>query len=87
VLVGRPYIRTGEINTATVDLYDLTNNRVIANSTLTSNKGFEEAGFVVSKNIYSTLPNEEISLGLQIQSGHEGMFAGLYALYLYLYRK
>ena len=87
VLVAWPYISEFETNTATIDLYDLTNNAKIANSTLSSSKNWEQSGFVVSHNLYSSLPEEEISLGLQIKSANEGRFAGVYALYLYLYRK
>lgn len=87
VVVGRPYIDPNDNNTTTVQLYDLTNNEVIANSTISSNKGLMETGWVVSKNIYSSLPGQEITLGVKLWSGHEGMFAGVYDLYLYLYRK
>ncbi|MBL7700365.1 MAG: hypothetical protein JNK79_19525 [Chitinophagaceae bacterium] len=87
VFVGRPYINPTEINRCTVELYDLTNNSVIANSTISSNKGLDETGFVVSKNLYSTLPDEEITLGIKIWSENEGMFAGVYSMYLYMYRR
>ena len=85
VFVGQPYINPQETNSVIVELYDLTNNRPIANSAISSNQGL--GGFTVSKNIYSSLPDEEITLGISIRSEHEGMFAGIYTLYLYMYRR
>lgn len=85
VFVGQPYINPQETNTAIVELYDLTNNRPIANSTISSNQGL--GGFTISKNIYSSLPDEEITLGISIRSANDGMFAGVYTMYLFLYRR
>jgi hypothetical protein len=87
VLVGHPYINPTESNTVTVKLYDLTNNKPIESSTISSSKGYNESPHVMSRNIYSELPDDEISLGISIVSANEGRFAATGALYLYLYRK
>lgn len=87
VLVGRPYIWPDQVNTATVELYNITDHQVIANSRITSTDDPTKADFVASANCYSSFPDKEISLGIRIFSAHEGRSVATGPLYLYLYRK
>jgi hypothetical protein len=87
VLVGRPYIWPGAANTAIIELYNRTDGTVIAGSRITSNQIYENSGFVSSSNFYSSLPHKDITLGIRIASGTEGLSVATGPLYLYLYRK
>lgn len=87
VLVGRPYIWPGAANTAIIELYNITDGTVIAGSRITTNKEYDHSGFVSSSNFYSSLPHKDITLGMRISSGTEGLRVASGPLYLYLYRK
>jgi hypothetical protein len=87
VLVGRPYIWPGAINSAIIELYNRTDGTVIAGSRITSNQLYENSGFISSSNFYSSLPKKDITLGMRIVSGTEGLSVASGPLYLYLYRK
>lgn len=56
---------TGE---GTFELYDMTNDQIIANSTISSDDTPENS-FVASSNLISTIPQEQIKLGVQLTSG------------------
>jgi hypothetical protein len=87
VLVGRPYIWPGNNSTGYIELYNLTDNQPIANSSLIASKEYDQAGFITSANCYSAMPDKQFSLGLRLYSSQNGMPFGTGPLYLYLYRK
>lgn len=60
-------IETGSVfSEASAELYDLTNQSVIANSTVTTHNTF--ATHLISDNFFNNLPNEEIDLAIQLRS-------------------
>ncbi|WP_146190722.1 DUF7151 family protein [Polaribacter aquimarinus] len=76
-------------NAVTVELYDLTNDRVINNTKISTNS--TEIVTIKSPNIFSDLPEEKINLGIQISSENfvcESCFTGFFTgpTYLMLYR-
>jgi hypothetical protein len=88
VFVAAPYTN-GEGNTATVELYDLTDNQVITKSILSSNQPYENSVFQLSQNIYASLPDKEISLGIKLSDDVNGQIAasGLYNTMIFVYKK
>ncbi len=69
----------------TFELYDMTNDQVVVNSSITSDD-IPKNSFVTSGNLMSTLPQEQIKLGIQITSG--GSFKSSTGnIYLILFRK
>ena len=86
VLIGRPYIGPTLGNTSTVELYNLTDGTPVNGCKITGDKLLANTPIVVSPNCYASLPDKPISLGMRFTSA-DGTFAGVYSLFLYLYRK
>jgi hypothetical protein len=67
-----------------VDLYNWTDDVVIAESEIRSNS--TSLVWVSSSNIFNELPNKEISLALRIRSENEGIFVTIDQGLLFLFR-
>lgn len=86
LLVCEPYVFQGGLgNTATIDLYDITSNSPIPNSSVVTSRTYT-TGFLNSQNVYNFLPNQNIWLGIRIRSGINGQTAASGKCYLYMYR-
>jgi hypothetical protein len=88
VLVANPYV-DDIANTAIVELYNITDNVAVRNGMITTNRlwaGFTMP-FLQSGNVYSSLPDKEITLGISFRSGTQGKFAAAGSCYLLLFRK
>ena len=70
----------------TLNLFDLTNNAVIANTTLTANATNGE-WHSTSINFLNDLPQGPIQLGIQQKSGQEGTAVGYYLPMITIYRQ
>ncbi len=87
ILICEPYVFQGGLgNTATVELYNLTSNTPIANSTIITGRTYT-VGFLNSANVYNYLPAQDILLGVRIKSGINGQSVGSGKCYLYMYRR
>lgn len=87
VLASRLYTSNAN-NHSIVYLVNRTDNIVLTNSTITSNKSFNESTVITSKNLYNDIPNKTIDIGLSLKSEKEGSFAAVYSTsYLILYKK
>lgn len=72
-------------SSAFVELYDLTNDQVITNSTLsTTNSTLTE---LKSNNIFNDLPDSSIDLTIQLRSGNGSSTMFQKKAYLFMYRK
>lgn len=69
----------------TFELYDLTNNQVIANSTIVSDD-IDEFDFIASDNIIENIPKQAIKLGIRITS-KEAVTTDCREIFLILFRK
>ena len=79
---------SGKGNSAIADLINQTDNVVLDDSRLVSDKTFEQSDIQISKNLYRSIPNKPINLTLRLRSSKEGEFAGSYGpSYLILYHK
>ncbi len=65
------------------DLYDITNDMVIENSEVRTNNTLETQ--LISSNIFSEFPKQEIDLGLKIRSEVDGVNGDCRNTYLFLY--
>ena len=89
ILVANPYIGDAT-NTAIVELYNITDNVPITNSIIISSNlpgNTTIRPFLLSSNVYNSLPDKEITLGISLKSGSQGKFAASGTCYLILYRK
>ena len=87
VLVCHPFISNSS-GTGTFQLYNMTDNVPIGNSSITSNNTTQNmAPAQESNNAYSSLPNHTISLGISITSSKSGVVCYPGYSYLYLYRR
>lgn len=65
------------------DLYDITNDMVIENSEVKTNNTLETQ--LISSNIFSGIPKQEINLGLKIRSEVDGVNGDCRSTYIFLY--
>jgi hypothetical protein len=88
ILVCNPYVGNSN-NTAVVQLLNFTDNAVVNNSTISTSNLFSTSAqaYLSSGNVFSSLPNYEVALGVSLKSGSEGIFAATGSCYLYLYRR
>jgi hypothetical protein len=86
VFIAVPYVSDPYFQ-AVVDLYNVTDDSVVAGSEIVSNQLLNVNGFVQTGNIYNQLPDKEITLVTRTRSTREGGYAGCYYAYLVLYRK
>jgi hypothetical protein len=87
VVAARLYSASSN-NNAIFNLVNLTDNSVINNSTLMSNKPFDQSAIQTSKNLYRDLPNKSINIGISLRSEIQGSFSAVYSTsYLILYKK
>ena len=84
-LIGNPYVGQAT-NTAKVELYNLTDGEVIANSLISSNSLYNDRIYHESGNLYNNLPDKEIHLGIRLQGTENGQFAASGSCFLVLYR-
>jgi len=81
------YLQTTDPNVSdTLDLYDLTNNMVINNSTLTSDSTSLDWK-TTTLNFLNYLPHTPIKLGIRQKSGQEGTVVRYYLPMLTIYRQ
>lgn len=81
------YLQTTDPNVAdTVELYDMTNNAVIGNTTLTSNATTWDWK-TTPVNFISNLPQGPIKLGIRQKSGMEGTVVSYYLPMIVVYKK
>jgi hypothetical protein len=81
------YLQTTDPNVSdTLDLYDLTNNTVINNSTLTS-KSTSLDWKTTTLNFLNDLPQAPIKLGIKQKSGQEGTVVRYYLPMLTIYKQ
>lgn len=90
-LVGNPTIWNNG-NASIVELYNMTdntpiNNSMITSTKMTSNPYIDPLLFIQSGNVYNSLPNHEITIGLSFRTTVAGMTAVSGQCFLYLYRK
>jgi hypothetical protein len=87
IFVANPYTG-GAGNYAEVELYNITDNVVVANSLLNQNTTSANALLLQTGNLFNSLPDKEIRLGLRYRSTVNGQFAGTGTLnWLFLYRR
>ncbi len=86
IFVANPYV-ADITNTAILDLYNITDNVPISNSRITTNSLSSDRVFLQTGNVYNAIPDKEITLGISLKSGNNGMFAASGSCYLILYRK
>jgi hypothetical protein len=86
VIASRLYVADPSIH-AILNATNLTDNVILSNSTITSNKLFSESVVQTTGNLYNVIPNKSINIGLNLRSDVTG-FSGLYGTsYLILYKK
>ena len=85
ILIGNPYVGRS-VNTAKVELYNLTDGAVITNSLLSTNNLYADRNFIETENLFNHLPDKEINLGIRLQTSINGEFAASGSCYLVLYR-
>jgi hypothetical protein len=86
ILVTNAYVGDAS-NTSIVELYNITDNVPITNSTITTNNLYSATGFLQTGNLYGALPDKEITVGISLRSGTAGKFAATGDPYLILYRR
>lgn len=70
-----------------VELFNITDNVVIANSIVKGSQKMADAQFIRSDNIYSSLPDKTIDLGVRVTSEIPGDFGFSGQVLMILYRK
>lgn len=81
------YLQTSDSSVSSaVNLYDMTNNVPINNTTLTSNSTASEFK-ITSVNFLHDLPLSPINLGIQVKSGQEGTIVYYYLPMITIYRQ
>jgi len=81
------YLRTEDSNVAcTINLYDLTNNKIINNTTLTSNATNNWDWKTTPVNFLADMPQGLVNLGIQETSGQEGTVVSYYLPMITIYR-
>lgn len=86
ILVANPYVGAAG-NTAILQLFNITDNVPIANSTVSTSNEVNGNVFAQSKNVLSSLPDKEITIGLILSSGVDFNYVGVGKAFLVLYRK
>lgn len=84
-LIGNPYVGQ-TTNTSRIELYNLTDGVVIANSLIETSKLYNERSFLETGNLFDFLPDKEIQVGIRLQSAINGQFAASGTCFLVLYR-
>ena len=76
-------------DTATVRLFNVTDNSAIANSVISSNMSapIQQYAVMQSKNVFSSLPDKRITLAVQIKSAKNTTYVYVIKPYLKLRRK
>jgi hypothetical protein len=77
---------TSSGTTATIQLYNLTDNLPINNSTITTGQLYPPS-FLETGNLYNSLPNSTVRIGISLKSSKSGVDVESYLCFLYLYRK
>jgi hypothetical protein len=86
ILAANSYV--GNVtNTAIVELYNITDNVAVSHGKIISSNLYSNTGYIQTDNVYRSLPDKEIMLGISLKSGNEGMFAAAGTCYLILYRR
>ena len=76
----------GPAGKATIELYNITDNKVIANSSITTDRLYSPVP-LISANVYNSLPDHDIWLGLRITTSEQRIQAVTYRPFLYMYRR
>ncbi|MCW3111825.1 MAG: collagen triple helix repeat [Segetibacter sp.] len=84
IMVSYAYVGN-QTNTSIVQLYNITDQAPIANGQIKTNNLY--GNYSQTGNVFNSLPDHEITLGISYRSGNDGMFAGTGATYLYLFRR
>ena len=75
VFVADPYVADNS-NFASLELYNVTDGQVIANSLLRTNKLYEEREHIKTGDLFAKLPKKQIILGIKFSSETDGKFDG-----------
>jgi hypothetical protein len=82
------YLRTQDANVkCTIELYDLTNNKVINNTTLTTNSTTYWGLQKTTVNFLNSFPKTTIDLGIALRSEKEGTLVSYYLPTIKLYKR
>jgi len=74
-------------NSAIVERYNITDRVAVSNGKITTSNLYDSNGYLQTGNLYKALPDKEITLGISLKSGNNGMFAASNNCYLLLYRR
>ncbi len=85
VFVSDPYV-SNTSNFALLELYNITNNVVIANSLIRTNSLFADKVQIKTDNIFSDLPTNEVTLGIRFSSEINGEFSSSGIPFIFLYK-
>lgn len=85
VFVSDPYV-SNTSNFAILELYDITNDAVIANSLIRTNNLGDDKVQIKTDNIFSDLPTSEVTLGIRLSSEINGEFSASGIPFVFLYR-
>jgi pimeloyl-ACP methyl ester carboxylesterase len=85
VFVSDPYVANAS-NFALLELYNVTDGQVIANSLLRTNRLYEEKIQLKTGNLFNGIPKKQITLGIRLSSETNGQFSASGSPYLLLYR-
>ena len=85
VFVSDPYVGNNT-NFALVELFNFTDNQVIANTLIRTNNLNEEKKQLKTVNIFDQLPKKQLILGIKLSSEVNGQFSASGLPYLFLYR-
>ncbi|MFH6988716.1 hypothetical protein ACHRVW_13315 [Flavobacterium collinsii] len=83
VFEASPYVANSN-NYALLELYNITDNKVIENSLIRANNLSSALQDLKSSEILNELPQKEIKLGLKLSSEVYGQFSGVYGAHLVL---
>ena len=85
VFVSDPYVGD-HVNYALLELYNVTDGQVLANTLLRTNNLFAEKSQLKTVNLFDEIPNKQITLGIKLSSETNGQFSASGIPYLFLYR-
>ncbi|MFN8207857.1 MAG: hypothetical protein U0T82_10690 [Bacteroidales bacterium] len=85
VTIRDGYMGTKVPGTATIELYDCRNNKVVTNSAITASE-IPDGSYLVSGNFFDQLPEEEVELGIKITKSGD-FYLGTADILLVLFRR
>jgi hypothetical protein len=85
VFVSDPYVGD-KLNYALLELYNVTDGQVFANTLIRTNNLFAEKSQLKTGNLFNEIPSKQITLGIKLSSETNGQFSASGIPYLFLYR-